>query len=216
MKKIFLIPLILLTFSAFAQIENDCNDVNKLNCCPSLEDGYEPKIPPVKDIHQTVYKIAEYDMFPKILEYKGYIFREVISKAVQNMDNNISFYYCIPKTRQRIQVNITDYSDPFFETKTGKAVKNLDLIYFNNPKSGVIFGAHNVSPVNKKYKKSIIMSMRFSPYGGKSDDVFYIAYVNDRYLIKINIDDKPKRFTEPIQVEEFLKEYIANINLIEK
>ena len=216
MKKIFLIPLILLSFSAFAQIENDCNDVNKLNCCPSLEDGYEPKIPLVKDIHQTVYKIAEYEMFPKLLEYKDYIFSEVSSKAVQNMDNNISFYYCIPKTRQRMKVNITDFSDPFYETTNGKASKGIDLIYFNNPGAALSFGAHSVSPINKKYKKSIIVSSRFSPYGGKEDSVSFLAYVNDRYLIAITIDDKPKRFTEPLQVEEFIKEYVSQINLSEK
>lgn len=215
MKNIIVIIAFIITASASAQVENDCDDINKPSCCPSLEDGYVPKIPPVEDIHQTVYKIAEYDMFPKILEYKGYIFREVMSKAVQNMDSNMSFYYCIPKTRQRMKVNIADFSDPFYETTNGKASKDIGLIYFNNPEAAVAFGAHSVSPKNKKYKKSIIVSSRFSPYGGKEESVSFLAYINDRYLLAITIDDKPKRFTEPLQVEEFIKDYVSQINLSE-
>jgi hypothetical protein len=114
-----------------------------------------------------------------------------------------------------MKVNITDYSDPFFETKIGKAAKDIDLIYINNPGAALAFGAHSISPINKKYKKSIIVSSRFSPYGGEEEGVGYLAYVNDRYLIAITIDDKPKRFTEPLQVEEFIKEYISQINLSE-
>ena len=47
--------------------------------------------------------------------------------------------------------------------------------------------------------------------GGESDQVSYLAYHDDQYFIQIDIDDKNKRFTEPIQVENFLSGYIKLI-----
>ena len=199
-------------FNTYAQIEKDCDNVNKLPCCPTLEDGFIPEIPSWEKIScKTIFKEAEYGMFPKLLEYKGYIFREVISCAVQNMDCILTFDYCIPKTRQKMRIEIKDYKDPFFQTEMGKASKNIDLLMLKP--NAIALGSRDLS-VNKKYKNSKIVSARFSPYGGKSDTVGYIAYVNERYFISISIDDKPKRFTESLQVEEFLKDYISQINLI--
>ena len=34
-------------------------------------------------------------------------------------------------------------------------------------------------------------------------------------MITITLDDKPNRFKEPLDVEKFLKDYIAQINLKE-
>ncbi|CAM3576444.1 hypothetical protein FLGE108171_03970 [Flavobacterium gelidilacus] len=211
--------LILVSFCfvqiVFSQVENDCDNINKPSCCPSIEDGYSPKIPAWEDVGcKTAYKETEYLMFPKILEYKGYIFKQLTSCAVQNMDCILTIDYCLQKTRQNLRVEIKDYKDPFFESKMGIASKNIDLIVFQPGAVGL--GSHSLSPLNKKYKNSVIVSSRFSPYGGEEDSVSYIAYVNERYLIHIIIDDKPKYFTEAIQVEKFLKEYISQINLVEK
>ena len=214
MKKLLLIMPFFMFFNTYAQIEKDCDNVNKLPCCPTLEDGYRPEIPSWEKIScKTIFKEAEYGMFPKLLEYKGYIFREVISCAVQNMDCILTFDYCIPKTRQKMRIEIKDYKDPFFQTEMGKASKNIDLLMLQP--NAIALGSRDLS-VNKKYKNSKIVSARFSPYGGKSDTVGYIAYVNERYFISISIDDKPKRFTESLQVEEFLKDYISQINLTKK
>lgn len=214
MKKIFLCIALFNLFITFSQVEPDCDNPNKLSCCPSIEDGYIPEIPSWDKVGcKTALKEIEYAMFPKILEYQEYIFREVVSCAVQNMDCILTFDYCIPKTRQKMRIQIKDYKDPFFETDMGKASKNLDLIMLQP--NAIALGAIDLS-VNKKYKNCKIISPRFSPYGGESETVDYIAYVNERYLISISIDDKPKRFTEPLQVEKFLENYISQINLKEK
>ena len=227
MKKLFFLALIFISLNAFAQIETDCDDLNKLACCPSLESGYIPEILPWDKVgSKTTYKEAIYGMFPKILEYKEFIYRDLFSSSFQNLEeyapldpptltnSKLSFSYCIPNTRQVMKVEITDYNAPFFETKIGKALKDLDLVVFQP--NAIALGIHNHSPLNKKYKNSVIASTRFSPYGGESDDVQYIAYVSDRYLITITIDDKPMRFTKPIQVEEFINDYVSQINLTEK
>lgn len=48
---------------------------------------------------------------------------------------------------------------------------------------------------------------------GESDEVGYLAYHANRYFIQIDIDDKNKRFTEPIQVENFLSGYVKLIKI---
>lgn len=224
MKKLIAFTLILFSFTTFAQIESDCDNVNKLSCCPSIESGYIPEILPWDKVgSKTSYKEALYGMFPKTLTYKEFVYRDLFSSSFQHIEkfaplerptltnSQLKFSYCIPKTRQTMTVKITDFSAPFFQTKMGEAVKNLDLAVFNP--QAIALGVHNHSPLNKKYKNSVIMSPRFSPYGGESDTVSFLAFVKDRYLIAIDIDDKPMRFNEPIQVEEYLKDYIYQINL---
>ena len=224
MKKLILLTSLLFSFTAFAQIENDCDDLNKLSCCPSIESGYIPEILPWEKVgSKTSHKEALYNMFPKTLTYKEFIYRDLFSSSFQRIEkfaplepptltnSQLKFSYCIPSTRQAMTVQITDFSAPFFQTKMGEAVKNLDLAVFNP--QAIALGVHNHSSLNKKYKNSVIMSSRFSPYGGESDTVSFLAFVKDRYLIVIDIDDQPMRFTEPIQVEEFLNDYITQINL---
>jgi hypothetical protein len=213
MKKLFLILSLCVFQFSIAQIETNCDDLNLPSCCPTLAD-YIPIIPAWEEIGcKTDRKAAEYHFFPKILEYQGYIFREVSSCAVQNMDFKLNFDYCIPQTRQTMRVEIADYNDPFFETKQGKAFLPIKFMIFKP--EAIALGSHELSPFDRKYKKSRIVSARFSPYGGASDSVSYVAFVNERYMITITLDDKPNRFKEPLDVEKFLKDYIAQINLKE-
>ncbi|MBP8792416.1 MAG: hypothetical protein KBE41_05900 [Lutibacter sp.] len=224
MKKLIAFTAILFSLTAFAQIESNCNNINEPICCPSLESGYTPKILPWDKVgSKTSFKEALYGMFPKILTYKEFIYRDLFSSSFQHLEeyapsdpptltnSKLKFSYCIPNTRQKMIVEITDFSAPFFQTKMGQAIKNLDLLVFNPQSIGL--GAHNHSPLNKKYKNSVIMSARFSPYGGKSDSVSFLAFVKDRYLIAIEVEDTAMRFTEPIQVEKYLSEYISQIDL---
>lgn len=213
MKKLFLIVLLFVSKLLMAQAAIDCNDPNLLSCCPSLA-SYTPKMKLYEDLGcKTDRKAAEYPFFPKMLEYQGYIFRDISSCAAQNMDCSLMFDYCVPQTRETMRVKITDYKDPFFATNQGKAALNMDFLVLNP--QALALGSHELSPMNRKYKKSRIVSARFSPYGGKSDDVMYYAFVNDRYMITITLTDKVNRFKSALETERFLNSYIEQINLKE-
>lgn len=210
MKKLILVLCVFITQQGIAQIETNCDDVNLLPCCPTLDD-FTPEIIPWEEVGcKTDSKAAAYTFFPKTLEYNGYIFRQLQSCTVQNSDYSLFFDYCIPKTRQTMRVEIIDLKHPHFESEIGKAKIDIYLLSFKS--EATVFGAHNLS-INKKFKNSRIISPRFSPYGGSSEDVSYVAHVNDRYYINISINDKPKYFTEAIALERFLNDYINQINL---
>ena len=116
----------------------------------------------------------------------------------------------MPDTCQEIAVTIYDFNDPYFQTSSGKVLKDISLMSFDPTASSALMGAHLATSIDK-FNEEIVISPRFGALGGESDQVSYLAYHDDQYFIQIDIDDKNKRFTEPIQVENFLSGYIKLI-----
>ena len=118
----------------------------------------------------------------------------------------------MPDTCQEIDITIYDFYDTYFQSNSGKILKDITLMPFDATTSSALMGVHLASSVNK-FNNEIIISPRFGSMGGESDQVSYLAYHDNRYFIQIDIDDKNKRFTEPIQVENFISGYVKLIKL---
>lgn len=181
--------------------------------CGSLKDRGEIKITSLSELGCKDNKAHLYAMFPRITIYAGYIFKEVphcSSHEIDPYQGRLKFNYCMPDTCQEINVTIYDFNDPFFYTNSGKVLKDISLMPFDPTASSALMGAHLATSIDK-FNEEIVISPRFGSMGGESDQVSYLAYHDDQYFIQIDIDDKNKRFTEPIQVENFLSGYIKLI-----
>ncbi|MDP5062974.1 MAG: hypothetical protein NWP64_13715 [Maribacter sp.] len=214
MKKTFFILIFLVnSYSIFSQ-SNECNDGGNFEC-GSLKDRGEIVITALDQLGCKYEKAHLYAMFPRITIYAGYVFKEITycsSNEIDPYQGRLQFIYCMPDTCQEIDINIYDFNDPYFQTSTGKILKDITLMPFDATTSSALMGAHLTSSLNK-FNNEIIISPRFGSIRGESDEVSYLAYHDDRYFIQIDIDDKNKRFTEPIQVENFISVYVNLIKL---
>ncbi|SMC39462.1 hypothetical protein [Cellulophaga tyrosinoxydans] len=210
--------LTLFAFVLFTQVvlsqSTECADGGQFEC-GSLKDRGEIKITPLSELGCKDNKAHLYAMFPRITIYAGYVFKEVAYCNSQDLDlyqGRLQFIYCMPDTCQEITVTIHDFNDPYFQTNSGKVLKDVHLMAFDPTASSALMGAHLATSIDK-FDKELIISPRFGAMRGESDEVGYLAYHANRYFIQIDIDDKNKRFTEPIQVENFLSGYVKLIKI---
>lgn len=204
---------VLFTQAIFSQT-TECTDGGYFQC-GSLKDHGEIRITPLAELGCKDKKGHLYAMFPRITIYAGYVFKEVAYCSSQDLDpyqGRLQFKYCMPDTCQEINVTISDFNDPYFQTNSGKVLKDVHLMSFDPIASSALMGAHLATSIDK-FDKELIISPRFGSMGGESDEVGYLAYHANRYFIQIDIDDKNKRFTEPIQVENFLSGYVKLIKI---
>lgn len=210
--------LIILAFFLFIQASfsqsTACSDGGHFQC-GSLKDRGEIKITPLAELGCKEEKGDLYGMFPRITIYAGYIFKQIASCNSHDVDpyqGRLEFIYCMPETCLEMRVTIYDFKDPFFQTDAGKMHKSIFLMPFDPTPAAAVMGVHLATSIDK-FDKEIVVSTRFGSMGGSSDAVSYLAYDQERYLIAIEIDDKSKRFTEPIQVENFVSGYVKLIKL---
>ena len=204
---------VLFTQAIFSQ-STECADGGHFQC-GSLKDRGEIRITPISELGCKDKKAHLYTMFPRITIYAGYVFKEVAycnSNDVDPYQGTIQFIYCMPDTCQEITITIYDFKDPFFQTNSGKVLKDVNLMVFDPLPVNALTGVHLVNQINK-FDKEVVASPRFGSMGGESDQVTYMAYHHQRYFIQIDVDDKNNRFTEPGQVEDFLWGYVKAMNL---
>ena len=204
---------VLFTQAIFSQ-STECADGGHFQC-GSLKDRGEIRITPISELGCKDKKTHLYTMFPRITIYAGYVFKEVAycnSNDVDPYQGTIQFIYCMPDTCQEITITIYDFKDPFFQTNSGKVLKDVNLMVFDPLPVNALTGVHLVNQINK-FDKEVVASPRFGSMGGESDQVTYMAYHHQRYFIQIDVDDKNNRFTEPGQVEDFLWGYVKAMNL---
>tara|TARA_R110002050_G_scaffold16719_1_gene50383 strand:+ start:11724 stop:12191 length:468 start_codon:yes stop_codon:yes gene_type:complete len=154
-------------------------------------------------------------MFPRITIYAGYVFKEVAycnSNDVDPYQGSLQFIYCMPDTCQEITITIYDFKNPYFHTNSGKVQKDVNLMVFDPLPVNAVMGIHIANQI-KKFDQEMVASPRFGSMGGEFPQVTYMAYHHQRYFIQIDIDDKNKRFTEPIHVENFVKGYVKLIKI---
>ena len=120
------------------------------------------------------------------------------------------FEYCLPNTRNRMRVSITNLKDPFICNKVGKAIKDMFIMPFVQLATSSLFGYLPALNINK-FTENKIASLRFVP-GGKSDEVSFVGWHNNQYLIDISLTDPEYRFKKTIEVENYLREYIMQMN----
>ncbi len=214
MKKIlFILALLVLYQPNFSQ-SMECADGGYFEC-GSLKDRGEIIITPLNQLGCKNDKGLLYAMFPRITIYEGYVFKEVAycnSNDVDPYQGSLQFRYCMPDTCQEIDITIYDFMDPYFQTNSGKIHKDISLMSFDPTTSSAQVGVHLATTIDK-FDREIIISPRYGSMGGESDQVSYLAYHDNRYFIQIDIDDKNKRFTEPIQVENFVSGYVKLIKI---
>lgn len=212
-KTLSIVASVLLSQFIFSQ-STECADGGYFEC-GNLKDRGEIVITPLNELGCKNEKGHLYAMFPRITIYAGYVFKEITycnSNDVDPYQGRLQFIYCMPDTCQEVDITIYDFKDPYFQTNSGKILKNVSLMAFDPTTSSALMGAHLITSINK-FNKEIIISPRFGSMGGESDEVSYLAYHDNRYFIQIDIDDKNKRFTEPIQVENFVSGYVKLIKL---
>eukprot|EP01093_Parvamoeba_rugata_P013746 TRINITY_DN427_c0_g1_i3.p1 TRINITY_DN427_c0_g1~~TRINITY_DN427_c0_g1_i3.p1 ORF type:complete len:216 (+),score=37.61 TRINITY_DN427_c0_g1_i3:190-837(+) len=214
MKKTFFILTLLVNFHSIYSQSNECNDGGNFEC-GSLKDRGEIVITALDQLGCKNEKAHLYAMFPRITIYAGYVFKEITycsSNEIDPYQGRLQFIYCMPDTCQEIDITIYDFNDTYFQSNSGKILKDVTLMPFDATTSSALMGVHLASSVNK-FNNEIIISPRFGSMGGESDQVSYLAYHDNRYFIQIDIDDKNKRFTEPLQVENFISGYVKLIKL---
>lgn len=212
-KNVLALALFVTVQSGFSQ-ETPCSDGGNFQC-GSMKDRGEIRITPLSELGCKEEKVHLYNMFPRITIYAGYVFKEVAycnSNAVDPYQGRLQFKYCMPDTCQEIDITIYDFKDPYFQTNSGKILKDISLMSFDPTASSAIMGAHLATTIDK-FNQEIVISPRFGSMGGESDQVSYLAYHDKRYFIQIDIDDENKRFTEPIQVENFVSGYVKLIKI---
>ena len=213
MKIIIVLGLLLAIQFGFSQ-STECADGGHFEC-GSLKDRGEIVITPLDQLGCKDKKGHLYTMFLRITIYAGYIFKEVAYCSSHDLDphqGSLQFIYCMPDTCQELTITIYDFKDPYFQTNTGKVLKEVSLMSFDPTTSSALMGAHLVTTIDK-FDEAIVISPRFGSMGGESDQVSYLAYHDNRYFLQIDIDDKNKRFTEPIHVENFVKGYVKLIKI---
>lgn len=212
-KTIFIGMLFFLSQFSFSQ-STECTDGGTFQC-GSLADRGEIIITPLSQLGCKELKGNLYAMFPRITIYAGYVFKEITRCSSNDIDpyqGQLKFTYCMPETCLEMRVTIYDFKDSFFQTDAGKMHKSIYLMPFDPTPAAAMMGAHLATSIDK-FDKEVVVSTRFGSMGGESDAVSYLAYDQERYFIAIEIDDKNKRFTEPIQVENFVSGYAKQIKL---
>lgn len=210
-KTLVFFALVVLSQPVFSQ-NTDCSDVTKISCC--AEEG--KAIPPLSELSCKEAKGYLYAMFPQILSYGDYVFNSVQACNTAELDTYpgmLEFSYCVPNRRKYMNISITDYGLPFYQTPQGKSVVAMDMLNFHP--SAVNLGSREVSKIENKdiLNEMRVFSPRFSPYGGSGDTVSFIGFYQKRFLVEIHVDDKEKLFTSPEQFELFIKNYVEMLNI---
>ncbi|WP_017257307.1 hypothetical protein [Pedobacter arcticus] len=205
-KQIFLILLFLNTFS-YAQINGDCDEISL--CCPA-GNVVDLKITPLEELDCARKDATLYEIFPKVVEYKGLLFNQINKCKNGDLGSELQFEYCISNKTYKMQVLIVDVKDPFYETVLGKAIKNSFLIHFTSGLAGsAMFKSYKSK--NKKLDNSYI---DMSNAEDKTPYVSYDALHKGKYYIHIVIDGK--NLKNPDEVDVFIKEYIEAFTFKEK
>ena len=208
MKSLILFTLLLI-FKLTSTAQIDCDDATKIACCHPTSENPIPTIDKVKCAEDKGYL---YPFFPQLLFYKNYKFLDITHCNDKGLDVSraqMVFEYCLPNTRNRMSVSIINLKDPFFTSNAGKAIKDMYLLPFEQPAASLIFGYLPALNIDK-FTQNKIASLRFA--GGKSDDVSFVGWHNNQYLINISLTDPEYRFKKTIDVENYLKEYILQMN----
>ena len=205
-KHIFIILLFLNTF-LYGQTNGDCEETSL--CCPA-GNVVDLKITPLEELDCAKKDAALYAIFPKVVQYKGFLFNQINKCVDDDLGNELQFEYCIANKTYKMQVLIVDIKYPFYETDLGKAIKNSFLIHFTPGFAGnTTFKSYKSK--NKKLDNSYI---DMSSAENKKPYVSYDALHKDRYYIHIVLDGK--NLKNPDEVDVFIKEYIEAFTFNEK
>ena len=201
-----------LSAHARAQAE-DCNNHQLGPCCPSVEEK-PPEIPPLDKL-SCQQKAHFYALFPQITTYQHLVFKELQVCAEPARDiypEELAFVYCVPHTRQKMSVKITDLAHPKFETPVGKLNKEMILWPLTRPGDMNKLGVWQ-APNIRRFDANFIGSARFSPHGGSSPQVGFTGIHNSRrFVIQINLDDPGQRFRSANSFESFIKAYVDQMS----
>lgn len=205
-KHIIIITLFLNTF-LHAQTNGDCDETN--SCCPAANVA-ELKITPLEELDCAKRDASLYAIFPKVVQYKGFLFNQINKCEQGDLSSELQFEYCIANKTYKMLVLIVDVKDPFYETDLGKALKNSFLEHFTSGLAGnAMFKSYKSK--NKKLDNSYI---DMSSVDAKMPYVSYDAFHKNKYYIHIVIDGK--NLKNPNEVDVFIKEYIEAFTFKEK
>lgn len=199
MKNYLFILALLFNIILFAQTNGDCAETS--SCCPAGNVA-DLKITSLEELDCAKRDATLYDIFPKVVQYKGWLFNQINKCENGDLGKELQFEYCIANKTYKMQVLIIDIEDPFYETDFGRAVKNSFLIHFTTGLAGnAMFKSYQSK--NKKLDNSYIdmsSAEEITPY------VSFDALHKGQYYIHIVIDGK--NLKKPDEVDVFLKEYI--------
>jgi len=181
--------------------------------------AHHRQIPPLSETECSAHL---YDIFPKILEYKGQIwgpsgpFCSYNSRASQS---DLGVTYCksghlremsdtglLLGQNLNFKMDILDLEGPEYQSDINKKILKVVLM---------VFDINMLSPAMHLYKSNnqdFDRDMaRISMPSGKSDAYVFTALKNKRYLVKIVIHGAG-RLKEPKDVDAFVAEYTKQMN----
>lgn len=201
-KYLFLIFLLVYTIISCAQIKGSDSELSK----STLE---IPKLETFKCKDNTT-KAHIYGLFPKIINYKGFVFSKVLYCDSNYEPYALGFLYRNRNTRQEMKIVIHDFNDSYFDTNVGIHYKDAYLSPFapENQKNGF-----SKSKTIKLFDENVVESPRFAPDYKESDYVCFYGHNKNRYLIEITIKDKKNIFNKSEMMEEFVMEYLSQVKI---
>lgn len=208
MKLLYIFIFTLYASASFSQVKT--KNTNQLSCCTYNTDQ-NSVIPKLEDLKckNDITKNNIYSIFPQIINYKDFDFLNIIYCNDESPHAALGFIYYNSQSQEDIKISITDFNDSYFETIVGVHLKDILLWPFTAEAKEL--GHCKTEKINN-FDRNIVMSSGFYRNGEKSPYACFNGYYKNRYLIEILIKCKNNRFNKPKKVEEFVIDYLNQMN----